>query len=392
MTAQTKANAAPPLALYVHWPFCERKCPYCDFNSHVREQVDHDRWRRALLADMRHFAQQTPNHILHSIFFGGGTPSLMHPRTVAALIEEAAILWPTVDDLEITLEANPSSVEAARFAAYRTAGVNRVSLGVQALDDASLRFLGRLHTADEALRALEIARTTFDRLSFDLIYARPEQSLAQWREELTRALSFHAGHLSAYQLTIEQDTAFFRRHARGEFHLPDEDLAADLFALTEDLAEAQGLLPYEISNYAKPGAESRHNLAYWQAGHYVGIGPGAHGRLPLPEGAALATQQSKRPETWLDQVENKGHGSENTETVTADQRCEEAVMMGLRLTKGIDKALFAARLGRPLEQAVNPQAMADLIDLGMLCDSPTHLATTPDGRLLLNSLTSRLLS
>ncbi len=389
---------AKTLAIYVHWPFCEKKCPYCDFNSHVRAHVDQERWREALLQELSYMASRTQGYRVGSVFFGGGTPSLMPPETVAAVIAGISRLWSVDDDLEITLEANPSSVEAARFAGYREAGVNRVSLGIQALDDEALSFLGRLHNASEALAALEVARKTFDRYSFDLIYARPEQTLQGWRDELARALELHGGHVSLYQLTIEQDTAFYRRHKRGEFALPDEDLAADLFALTDEMTKDAGLFAYEISNHARKGEECRHNLTYWQAGYYVGVGPGAHGRLPVVNaggevfrGEALATAQEKRPELWLEQVNSCGHGTNAEERISAETRAHEAVMMGLRLTDGIDKTLFADRIGTPLASVIDGDALADLVALGFLEDSPRRLRTTDEGRLLLNSLTGRLL-
>ncbi len=389
---------ARTLAIYVHWPFCEKKCPYCDFNSHVRAHVDQTRWRKALLRELGHMADRTDGYRVGSIFFGGGTPSLMPPDTVAAVIAGTKQLWPVDADVEITLEANPSSVEAGRFAGYRRAGVNRVSLGVQALDEAALRFLGRLHNASEALAALEVARQTFDRYSFDLIYARPGQSLESWRDELSRALAFHGGHVSLYQLTIEQDTAFYRRHARGEFSLPDEDLAADLFELSDEITKKAWLFAYEVSNYARKGEACRHNLTYWQAGHYVGVGPGAHGRLPVGmtgseylKGEALATAQEKRPELWLERVESQGHGTIAEERISVTTRACEAVMMSLRLRDGSDKALFAERIGAPLASFVDRAALADLVALGFLEDSPHYLRTTNRGRLLLNSLTGRLL-
>jgi oxygen-independent coproporphyrinogen-3 oxidase len=394
---KTRADSAEQdrLAIYIHWPFCERKCPYCDFNSHVRDEVDHPRWQRALLAELAWFAERTQGYRVPSIFFGGGTPSLMKPSLVAALIDAVAGHWPLDAQPEITLEANPSSVEAGRFADYRHAGVNRVSLGVQALDDQALAFLGRLHSKDEALAALDVARHHFDRISFDLIYARPEQSLKSWRDELSRALRYQAGHLSAYQLTIEQDTAFFRRHARGDFHLPDEDLAADLFELTAELTAQAGLYAYETSNYARPGEESRHNLIYWQGGGYLGIGPGAHGRMPTAPKGPLpryqATSQIKRPEDWLLAVENHGHGRFESEEIDPESRAAEAVMMGLRLTKGIDRHHFKQHTGCDLMTIVNRKALAELVEQGLLeCDAQA-LRTSQKGRLLLNAIIGRLL-
>lgn len=393
MIAKKPVPVNEPLAIYVHWPFCEKKCPYCDFNSHVRATVDQPRWRDALISELHHMAARTRGYRVGSVFFGGGTPSLMPPQTVAAVLDAIDRLWPLEPDPEITLEANPSSVEAARFQGYRAAGVNRVSLGVQALDDKTLSFLGRLHSVTEAFAALDVAKKTFDRYSFDLIYARPGQSLANWREELNRALDLHGGHLSLYQLTIEQDTAFYRRHARGEFSLPDEDLGADLFALTDEMTKQAGLHAYEISNHARKGEECRHNLTYWQGGFYVGAGPGAHGRLPVVgvTGQACATAQIKRPEDWLSAVDNHGHGTQSEDGISADIRAQEAVMMGLRLTNGIDKVRFAAATGQALVSVIDKAALADLVSLGLLADSPDCLRVTDQGRLVLNSLTGRLL-
>ncbi len=373
------------LAVYVHWPFCLSKCPYCDFNSHVRESVDQVRWRTALLADLAHEAMLTPARTVTSIFFGGGTPSLMPPETVAAIIEGVARHWRLAPDAEITLEANPSSVEAARFRAFAGAGVNRVSLGVQALDDASLVQLGRRHDAAEALAALELACGTFDRVSFDLIYARPGQTLAGWRSELARALGFGTGHLSLYQLTIEPQTRFAELYRRGDLVLPDEDLAADLYALTQEMTAAAGLPAYEISNHARPGAESRHNLAYWTYGDYVGIGPGAHGRR-----GRQATVRLKKPEAWCESVEAHGHGLESETPLDPEACADEALLMGLRLAAGIDKARFRRRTGRALETVVDPAAVRDFTDLGLLIDDPDTLRATPAGLAVLNSLLARL--
>ena len=301
----------PGFGVYVHWPFCQSKCPYCDFNSHVRESVEHERWARALTAELETMAALAPGREVASVFFGGGTPSLMEPATVQAVLDRIAGLWSMAPNAEITLEANPGSVEADRFAGYAAAGVNRLSLGVQALDDAALGFLGRRHDVAEALRALDVARANFGRVSFDLIYARPQQTVAAWRDELARALAFGTDHLSLYQLTLEQGTRFWTLAGRGEFTLPDEDAAADLYALTQEMTAAAGLPAYEISNHARPGAESRHNLTYWRSGEWVGIGPGAHGRL-AGDGGAIARRQHKAPETWLAAVEADGHGTAET--------------------------------------------------------------------------------
>jgi oxygen-independent coproporphyrinogen-3 oxidase len=364
----------------VHWPFCVTKCPYCDFNSHVRAGVDQQAWRDALLADLRHEAALTSGKRLVSIFFGGGTPSLMPPATTEAVIAEALKLWPAEPGLEITLEANPSSVEAARFADFAAAGVNRVSLGLQALDDSALKLLGRPHDLAQGLAALDVAQRHFGRVSFDLIHSRPGQSVAQWEAEISRGLSFGTEHLSAYQLTIEPGTRFHTLHAKGLLDLPGEEDAADMFELTGALCASAGLGLYEISNHARPGAESRHNLQYWTYGDYAGIGPGAHGRR-----GGLATLRPRRPESWLDAVREGGHGVEGAEPVAPDAAAEEALLMGLRLADGIDPAAFEARTGRPLDVVASPQARARLVAMGLLADGPA-LKATPAGRLVTNRL------
>ena len=382
----------PALGVYIHWPFCQSKCPYCDFNSHVRGAIDVACWRRALCDEIACFAERTGGVRVDSIFFGGGTPSLMAPETVAAAIEAVKRCWPATPDLEVTLEANPSSVEAGRFAGYRAAGVNRVSLGVQSLDDAALAFLGRLHSAKEARRAIEIARHCFEHVSIDLIYALPGQSPARWRRELADALSLAGGHLSAYQLTIEADTAFARRHARGAFTLPDGESAAELFEITQEMTAAAGLPAYEISNHARPGEACRHNLEIWKGGGYVGVGPGAHGRLPAGSGDAQATEQARQPEAWLAAVEERGCGVSHEETIPAAMRAEEAVMTGLRLTEGIDIALFECRFRQPLHEVIDKAACAQLLESGHLVRDAGHLRATPRGRLLLDSVLGALLA
>lgn len=374
------AETAPALALYVHWPFCVTKCPYCDFNSHVREKVDQAAWRAALLADLRHEARQTAGHSLVSIFFGGGTPSLMPPATVEAVIREARDLWPAADDLEITLEANPSSVEAARFADFAAAGVNRVSLGLQALDDAALKLLGRPHDLAQGLAALDVAQRHFVRVSFDLIHTRPGQTAPMWEAELARALSFGTGHLSAYQLTIEEGTRFHTLAAKGLLALPFEDEAAEMFELTGELCASAGLPLYEISNHARPGEESRHNLQYWTWGDYAGVGPGAHGRR-----GGLATTRLRRPETWLDAVIARGEGLDESLPIDRAAAAEEALLMGLRLAEGIDPAYFEARTGVALVDAVDMSAWARLQAMGLLAPGP-RLAATAAGRPVTNRL------
>ncbi|WP_431861689.1 radical SAM family heme chaperone HemW [Azospirillum sp.] len=381
----------PGFGIYIHWPFCKSKCPYCDFNSHVRERIDQTRWRDGLLRELDHYADATEGRTVTSVFFGGGTPSLMDPGTTAALIDRIQQRWRVANSLEVTLEANPTSVEADRFQAFRAAGVNRVSLGIQALDDASLRFLGRQHNAAEALGAIELAARTFDRFSFDLIYARPDQTVAAWQAELTRALDFAVGHLSVYQLTIEEGTAFFPAHQRGDFKIPDEELAGDLYEATQELLAAAGLPAYEISNHARPGEESRHNLTYWRYGDYVGVGPGAHGRLTL-DGAKWATRAHRAPEIWLDRVERDGHGGHAPEPIDADSRGTELLMMGLRLTEGVARARFVEETGRDLDALVDADALTRLVDGGFLEVDATALRATHAGRQRLNAVLSALLA
>ncbi|KPF78287.1 coproporphyrinogen III oxidase [alpha proteobacterium AAP81b] len=364
-----------PLALYVHWPFCVTKCPYCDFNSHVRAQVDDAAWRAALLADLAHEAAKLPGRHLASIFFGGGTPSLMPPATVAAIIDAATTHWAPDGAIEITLEANPSSVEAARFAGFAAAGVNRLSLGLQALDDADLKALGRPHNVAQGLAALDIAQKTFGRVSFDLIHSRPGMTRDAWRAELARALGFGTEHLSLYQLTIEPGTGFAGRVARGDLVLPDDDTQADLFAITRELTDAAGLPPYETSNHARAGAQSRHNLAYWTYGDYAGIGPGAHGRR-----FGVATERLKKPETWLAAVTAQGHGMSAEIPLTPTERATEALVMGLRLAAGIDAAHFEARTGVALASALRLNKVAALADAGLLRWDSRHLQLTDAGQ------------
>ncbi|PWC32271.1 radical SAM family heme chaperone HemW [Azospirillum sp. TSO35-2] len=384
-------SSDPGFAVYVHWPFCKSKCPYCDFNSHVRERVDHDRWRAGLLRELDHYADLTSGRTVTSVFFGGGTPSLMEPATVGALLDRIAERWPVADRLEVTLEANPTSVEADKFRAFRSAGINRVSLGIQALDDASLRFLGRQHSAAEATGAIELAARTFDRFSFDLIYARPGQSVAAWEAELARALDYAVGHLSVYQLTIEEGTAFYPLHARGDLVLPDEDLAGDLYEATQSRLSSAGLPAYEISNHARPGEESRHNLTYWRYGDYVGIGPGAHGRLTL-NGEKFATRAHRAPEIWLERVERDGHGAATPDPVDRDARGTELLMMGLRLSEGVPLARLVEETGRPLDALVDPAALTRLVDGGFLVRDAGRLRATPGGLQRLNAVLSALLA
>ena len=370
-----------PLALYIHWPFCVAKCPYCDFNSHVRERVDQAAWRAALLADLAHEAALLPGRTLGSIFFGGGTPSLMPPETVAALIDAAAGHWTIAEDIEITMEPNPNSAEAARFAQVAAAGVNRLSLGLQALDDKALHFLGRAHDVDEGLKALEAAQACVPRVSIDLIYARPGQSEADWEHELARALSFGTDHLSLYQLTIEPGTRFETDVRRGALVPADADHAATLFELTQAMTLAARRPAYEISNHAAPGQESRHNLAYWRYADYAGVGPGAHGRR-----GDMATVRHRKPENWMAAIERNGHGLAEERDLASGEQAAEALMMGLRLAEGVDLAALSARTGLDRTALVDGAAIARLAGHGLLEEAGAHLRVTPAGMLLLDAI------
>ena len=381
------AGVTDNLALYVHWPFCVSKCPYCDFNSHVRESIDQDQWRNALLADLAYEAGVEPNRKLGSIFFGGGTPSLMPPETVAAIIAAAEAHWGFAPDIEITLEANPSSVEAARFADLASAGVNRASLGLQSLDDAALRFLGRAHGVSEGLAALETAQRAFARVSFDLIYALPGQSETEWEAQLARALSFGTSHLSLYQLTIEPGTRFAALAAKGELEPTDPDHAAGLFEITQAMTEAAGLPAYEISNHARPGEESRHNLAYWRYQNYLGVGPGAHGRR-----GGHVTQRHRKPENWLSALARNGHGIVEETPLSPADMAVEALLMGLRLTEGIEPPRIAALAGRPLDDVVDERAVARLTAQGLLASNESRLRVTAKGMLLLDAILAEIVA
>jgi putative oxygen-independent coproporphyrinogen III oxidase len=366
----TFTSTPAPFAVYVHWPFCLSKCPYCDFNSHVRHGgVDETRFVRAFESEIASTAARVPGRDVSTIFFGGGTPSLMQPSSVQAILDAIGKHWTVAPDVEVTLEANPTSVEATRFRGYRSAGVNRVSLGVQALDDAALKELGRLHTAQEALDAVAVARSIFKRYSFDLIYARPRQTLESWSAELKRAIAEAAEHLSLYQLTIEPDTPFFGLHKAGKLAIPDDDLGRDLYDLTQSICDAAGLPAYEISNHARPGAECRHNMVYWRGHEYAGIGPGAHGRLNI-DGRRYATETEKRPEGWLTQVERQGHGLIVDEKLQPGEVADEFLLMGLRLAEGIDPTRYSALAGRTLD----PLRISFLRDGGAV-------ETTANGRL-----------
>lgn len=356
--------------VYIHWPFCLSKCPYCDFNSHVRHGgIDQARYVQAYLREIETMAARTRGRTVSTVFFGGGTPSLMEPQTVAAILDGIGRHWSVAPDVEVSLEANPTSVEAERFRGFRAAGVNRVSLGVQALDDDSLKALGRLHTAEEALKAVAIARSVFDRYSFDLIYARPGQTTDAWAAELRRAIAEAAEHLSLYQLTIEAETPFHALYRSGKLAIPDDDLARDLYDITQEVCDASGLAAYEISNHARAGAECRHNLVYWRGDEYAGIGPGAHGRIEQ-DGRRFATATETRPESWLMRVEGLGHGLIVDEALTREERADEYLLMGLRLAEGIDPQRYEALSGRPLDQ----KRIAILRDEGAL-------ETTPSGYL-----------
>jgi oxygen-independent coproporphyrinogen-3 oxidase len=370
------------LALYVHWPFCVSKCPYCDFNSHVRDAIDQAEWREALLADLAHEAHLLPGRKLTSIFFGGGTPSLMEPATVEALIEAAGRHWPPADDIEITLEANPNSVEAARFADLAGAGVNRLSLGLQSFDESALRFLGRAHSADEGLQALDIAQRHFPRVSFDLIYALPGDTEASWSKTLDRALSLGTTHLSLYQLTIEPGTRFASMVAKGEFEPLDSDISATLFELTDSMTSAAGLPAYEISNHAATGAESRHNLTYWRYRDYAGVGPGAHGRR-----LGARTVRHKKPENYLSALARNGHSVVEEARLSAREAADEALVMGLRLSEGIEVDSLERRFGVPI---VDPTAVKRLEASGHLISCDGRIAATSNGRLVLDRLLAEL--
>ncbi|HKP26288.1 MAG TPA: radical SAM family heme chaperone HemW [Dongiaceae bacterium] len=382
---------SPGFGIYIHWPFCRSKCPYCDFNSHVRERIDHARWRGALLAELEHYARDTQGRAVTSIFFGGGTPSLMEPETVAALIARVHELWTVADDVEITLEANPTSAEIDKFRAFRAAGANRISLGVQSLVASDLTFLGRQHDAAQALAAVQMAASTFDRFSFDLIYARPKQTIEQWRQELDRALEFAAGHISLYQLTIEPGTQFEQAVARGDFRVLDEERAAELYEATVERLGAAGLTDYEISNFARPGEESRHNLTYWRYGDYVGIGPGAHGRLTLG-GDKVATRQHRAPEAWLDLVERDGHATRQSDLVARPERLSEILMMGLRLKEGVPLGRIEQESALPFAQAVDAARLKRLIDGGFLALDGDRLAATQSGRQRLDAVLAALVT
>lgn len=373
--------------LYIHWPFCQAKCPYCDFNSHVSRQIDEAKWRSAFLMELNRVGRETPGRVLNSIFFGGGTPSLMQPDTVAGIIDTALGHWTPANDIEITLEANPGSVEASRFVGFRNAGVNRISMGVQALNDTDLRRLGRIHTVAEARSAFDIARNCFERVSFDLIYARQDQTAQEWASELRSALEMAIDHLSLYQLTIEPGTAFGDRFAAGKLcGLPPDDLSADMYEITQELCDAHDMPMYEVSNHARPGSESRHNMIYWSGGDYVGIGPGAHGRVTIG-GGRLATECRRLPSDWLSSV-FRGESESVRSTLTGLEQAEEYLMMGLRVRSGIDVARYETLAGRPL----NPSARQNLSELGMITDCGKRINVNKQGFMVLNAVISAFLT
>jgi len=382
-----KLDMSPGFGVYVHWPFCAAKCPYCDFNSHVRHQpVDQERFARAFATELATMRERTGPRTVTSIFLGGGTPSLMKPETVGAVLDAIAKNWTVPEGIEVTLEANPSSVEAERFLGYRAAGVNRVSLGVQALNDKDLRFLGRLHNVSEALVAIELARKTFPRLSFDLIYARPGQTPEQWEAELDRAIGYAVDHLSLYQLTIEEGTRFHTLYAAGKFEIPDPDLAAELYEMTQEATAARGLPAYEISNHARPGAESRHNLTYWRYGEYVGVGPGAHGRF-VEGDRRVVTVAERVPEEWASLVEEKGHGVTGGEVLTRSEEADEFLLMGLRLAEGIDLTRYEQLAGKGFA----PARLSVLQEEGLVASiGNSRLRATPSGMIVLDAVVADL--
>ena len=370
--------------IYIHWPFCKSKCPYCDFNSHVAESIDHQRWLKAYLTELDYWANQTSDRTVSSIFLGGGTPSLMKPETVQGIIDFIQSKWRMTNACEITLEANPTSIEADKFQGFRAAGINRVSIGVQSLNAADLKFLGREHNPEQARAAIELAAKTFDRFSFDLIYARPNQTVESWKNELQDALKMAGNHLSLYQLTIEQGTPFFTRHARGEFQVPEQDHAADLYDVTQEIMEQAGLPAYEVSNHARPGEESRHNLTYWHYDDYIGVGPGAHGRVTL-DGQKFATRTHRAPELWMERVERDRHGHYPHNPVSATAELQERIMMGLRLKEGIPAVQVPSEI-------FQGERFKKLVSEGFMADRRDVLVTTPQGFKCLNAVLGYLLT
>lgn len=376
--------------IYIHWPFCKAKCPYCDFNSHVNETIDHERWAEAYLREIDHVAEMTKKRRVTSVFFGGGTPSLMQPQTVERILEHINKVWTVTDDVEVTLEANPTSIEAQKFLDFKNAGINRVSVGVQSLRDDDLKFLGREHSVQEALSALKIANDIFDRVSFDLIHARPEQKISDWKEELQEAVQYAKGHLSLYQLTIEQGTPFYTQHARGDFRVPEQDQAGEFYEVTQEILEKAGLPAYEISNHAVKGQESAHNLTYWRYGDYAGIGPGAHGRLSLQD-KKFATRTHRAPDIWLKKVAHDGHGYHPFEEVDVSERLTEMMMMGLRLRDGISLKDIKRETDQDWRMVLVQEKIQHLVDENFLELTKTHLRPTQNGMQRLNGILSYLL-
>ena len=378
------------LAIYIHWPFCLSKCPYCDFNSHVRDEIDEAAWADALVRELDHYRKLSGPRTITSVFFGGGTPSLMSAVTVEKLLSRIAKIWSPAENIEITLEANPTSVEAGKFKDFAAAGINRLSLGIQALNDPDLKALGREHNVKEARQAIDLSQKYFSRSNFDLIYARMGQSLAAWEQELKQALDMSVGHLSLYQLTIERGTAFYQAHEKGRLILPDEDLSADMYELTQAICEEYGVPAYEISNHARKGQESRHNMTYWKYGDYIGVGPGAHGRLSI-DGDLYALNQDRSPEKWLKNIVANGHATDQSECLTAQARAEEMIMMGLRLSRGLNLMSFESRVGQKIENFIDHNYLQRLFELGYMEKDDHHLRATAQGMPLLNGLLKRIL-
>lgn len=377
--------------IYVHWPFCLSKCPYCDFNSHVHDTIDHEAFAKAYFREINYIAEMTKGRTVETVFFGGGTPSLMKPETVAMILDAIKSHWNTAPDWEVTLEANPTSSEAEKFKAFKAAGVNRLSLGIQSLRSEDLKFLGRTHDTEQAKGAIQMAADNFDRFSFDLIYARPQQTVEAWKEELREALQIAAGHISLYQLTIEKNTPFFIQHARGEFKIPAEELAADFYDATEEIMKASGFETYEVSNYARPGQQSRHNLIYWRYGDYAGIGPGAHGRLTLDD-KKYATRTHRAPDIWLQRVEANGHSHHEFELIEPVQRLQEAVMMGLRLEEGVPLSRLQSEYGGDTLEIIEQRKISKLCDEGLLIFENNFIRATHSGRKCLNGVLDYLLN
>ncbi len=377
--------------IYVHWPFCLSKCPYCDFNSHVHDRIDHDAFAAAYLREIVHIAAMTKGRTVETVFFGGGTPSLMKPETVKAILDAIKSHWNVTPDWEVTLEANPTSSEAEKFRAFRAAGINRLSLGIQSLREDDLKFLGRTHDTSQARGAIQMAKETFDRFSFDLIYARPQQKLEDWKVELKEALDMAVGHISLYQLTIEKNTPFYIQHARGEFKIPEQELAADFYDVTNEIMAENGFDAYEVSNYARPGQQSRHNLIYWRYGDYAGIGPGAHGRLTL-DGKKFATRTHRAPDIWLQRVEEQGHSHHEFELIEPVQRVQEALMMGLRLEEGVPLSRLESEYGGDPFEVLDRQKISKLSDEGLLVFENGILRATHMGRKCLNAVLNYLLN